>query len=173
MSKANCYYRIDDAETLKQIDAFFDKRSAFFDQLGVLCEKYGVKHYSSTDSVVWGLEFHCLVADKDQEIDQSKFRVTKNKQNSWSYKNITPKRSNKEFCAEYDGLKPKKVPYDDLTALILEGVESFRDLFPRSYGYRYRKGQPFYFETTLAPCAHAVEVVGSEYLNAYKDQDDE
>ena len=168
MSKANCFYRIDDAETIKAIDAFFDRRDQFHKQVNALCEMCGVKHYSSSDSIMWGLDFHNLVADQDQEIDENKFRVTKNK-NSRSFKNIKPKRSNKEFCAEFDAVAPKSVPYDDLTGLILDGVKSFRDLIPRSYGYRYRKGQPFYFETTLTPCSHAVEVVGSEYLSAYNE----
>lgn len=171
MSKANCYYRIDDAETLAKIDAFFEKRDQFHDQVKALCETYGVESYSRSDSVFGGLQFHHLIAERDQEIDETKFRTSKNKDRR--YKNLKPKRTNKEFCAEYDALVPKPVSYDELTALILGGNPSWRDIFPRSYGYRYRKGHPFYFETTLTPCAHAVEVVGSEYLNAYKDQDDE
>lgn len=167
MSKANCYYRIDDAETLKQIDAFFDRCNQFHDQVRALCETYGVATYSRSDSVFGGLQFHHLIAERDQEIDETKFRTSQNKDRR--YKNLKPKRSNKAFCAEFDALVPKSISYDELSALILDGATTWRDLFPRSYGYRYRKGQPFYFETTLTPCAHAVEVVGSEYLNAYSE----
>lgn len=167
----SCYYRIDNPELLAKIDAFFELRDKFHAQVKVLCQTYGVENYSGHDSIFHGLEFNYLIAPADQVIDDTKFRTSKNKDRR--YKNLKAKRTNKEFCAEYDALVPKSVSYDELTTLILVGVNHWRDMFPTSYGYRYRKGQPFYFQTTLTPCSQAVEVVASEYHGAHGGEGDD
>ncbi len=168
MSKANCFYRIDDPILLQQIDAFFEVTRQFDIQVKKLCETYGVEHYSGYNSVLGGIGFHYLIAKKDMPIDETKWRVLKHK--SSYYKIIKPKRKNKGFCAEFDALVPKNVSYSPLIELIIDPAERSWML---SFGYKHKSGQPFYFETALKPCAQAVEVVASEYLTAYEDEADE
>ncbi len=164
MSKANCFYRIDDPALLKQIDAFFELTRQFDLQVKKLCQTYGVEHYSGYNSVLGGIGFHYLIAEKDQPIDETKWRVLKHKNRN--YKIIKPKRSNKEFCAEFDALVPKDVSYRPLIELIIDPAERSWML---SLGYKHKPGQPFYFEASPKPCAQAIEVVASEYLSAYEE----
>ena len=167
MSGSTSYYRIDDPETLKKIEAYFDKRSAFQDQVSTLCEKYGVEHYSSFDSSLHGLEFRVLLAHKDQEIDLSKWKTSKHKNRN--FVEIRPRRSNKEFCAEYDALVPQTVPSDELNKLIIDD----QDAYLITYGYAHKPGHPFYFETRHKTTAVAVEVLASEYQSEFKTRNDD
>ena len=50
--------------------------------------------------------------------------------------------------------------YGELNELILaKGV----DIFSKTYGYKYKKGDYFMFETSLNVSDAAVEILGSEY----------
>lgn len=164
MRRASCFYRIDNTEVLAEIDAFFERLSQFDIQVKELCKNFNVEHYSHSDHVVFGRSFNYLIAEKDQVIDETKFRVLKH--TNPKYKILKPKKGNKKFSDEFNGMVPKNVSYDDLTKIILTEVP--KNLF--SYGFRHKNGQPFYFETSYPVCEHAVEVVSSEYLTAHKEE---
>lgn len=168
MSKLGNYYRIDDPQVLKQIDAFFEGVRQFRDQMKILCETYGVDNYSSFNSINSGIDFCHLVAEKDHPVDETKFRVLKHKDPK--FKIIRPRRSNKAFCAEFEALVPKKISYRPLIELLV--AKEFCGWMP-GIGYKYRPGQPFYFTTAARPLEHAIEVVASEYRDAYKDEEQE
>lgn len=168
MSKLGSFYRIDDPDLIKQIDAFFAVTRQFDEQVKVLCDTYGVEHYVSYNSVLGGIGFCHLIAEKDQVIDEKKWRVLKHK--NPRYKILKPRRSNKAFCAEYDALVPKKVDYRPLINLVIHPTDR-RHLL--GFGYKHRDGQPFYLDTAFKPCDGAIEVVASEYRNAYEDEEQE
>lgn len=168
MKQQNSFYRIDAATALEAIDAFFAKRDQFDNEVLALCEKFGAPMFSSSDSILGGLRFHHMVVPTTSVVDATKFKTSRN--HDRSYLNIMPRKANKEFYAEFEQMLPKPVPYDDLSRIILDGECEIRHMIISGYGYRYRKGQPFYFSTSLPPSKLAIEVVASEYNNAYNDE---
>lgn len=160
------YYRIDNPELLAKIDAFFERVRAFDAQVKTLCQAHGVEHYRSFNSVMSGIEFSCLLAESDQQVDETKFKVSKPKN---GFKDIRPRKANKEFYVEFEKMVPKSINYKDLTDLI---VKKWGQRFP-SLGYRHRAGEFFYFTTKGVPVDEAVEVVASEYHGAHGGDDEE
>ena len=160
------YYRIDNPELLVKIDAFFARVRAFDAQVKTLCETNGVENYRSFNSVLSGIEFYVLLAKADQQVDETKFKVSKPK---GGYKMIQPRKGNKEFYTEFKNLVPKSINYKDLTDLI---VKSWGNGMP-SLGYRHRAGEFFYFTFKGVPVDEAVEVVASEYHGAHGGEGDD
>lgn len=166
MSDTSSFYRIDDPELLAKIDAFFEKVRQFNAQVKTLCETYGVEHYRSFNLIRTCIEFCCLLAEEDQKVDLSKFKVNKPKQ---GYKEIRPRKANKEFCAEFEALVPKSISYKDLTDLLV--IEWHGKWGIPLMGYHHKAGKSFYFTFKGKPVPQAIEVVASEYHS--KNQDDE
>lgn len=156
MSKSSCFYRIDDPALLQQIDAFFGKVHQFNGQVKALCEAYDVEHYRSFNSILSGIEFCYLLAKADQQVDETKFKVSKPK---GGYKVIQPRKGNKVFYAEFKKLVPAPIDYKELTDLL---VQSWGGRMP-SLGYKHRPGEYFYFTFKGVPTDKAIEVVASEY----------
>ena len=150
------YYKIEDAEALAKIDAFMAKRNALYDQIKVICEKYGFELHQTHDSIQFGIQFYNMVANPDAEIDKTLWKTRKQKN---GYLCLSPRATAKQHKAEYDALVPKSVDYSELTKLLI------KDDLPwnKSYGYTYKKGEYFKFETSLAVSPLAIEILGSEY----------
>ena len=154
------YYRIDNPELLVKIDAFFKQVHDFNERMKILCNMYGVENYRSFNSILGGIEFCVLLADANQQVDKTKFKVSKPKN---GFKEIRPRKANKEFYTEFKNLVPESINYKDLTDLI---VKSWGNGMP-SLGYRHRAGEFFYFTFKGVPVDEAVEVVVSEYHGAH------
>ena len=52
MSKSGSFYRIDDPDLIKQIDAFFAVTRQFDEQVKVLCDTYGVEPYRDWETLL-------------------------------------------------------------------------------------------------------------------------
>ena len=160
MSKTNSYYKIEDAETLGKIDAFMDKRNAFYEQVKKLCEHYGFEMHQTHDSIQNGIRFFNMSADPKAEIDKTKWKTSKHKS---GYLSVLPRATAKEHKAQYDAMKPKSITYDELNEIILdEGVLPWGS----AYGLSWKKGEYFKFETSLKVVPVAIEILGSEYRKA-------
>lgn len=160
MSKTNSYYKIEDAETLRKIDAFMDKRDAFYEQVKKLCEHYGFEMHQTHDSIQNGIRFFNMSADPKAEIDKTKWKTSKHKS---GYLSVLPRATAKEHKAQYDAMKPKSITYDELNEIILdEGVLPWGS----AYGLSWKKGEYFKFETSLKVVPVAIEILGSEYRKA-------
>lgn len=156
----NSYYKIEDAEALAKIDAFMDKRDAFYEQVIKLCEHYGFEMHQTHDSIQNGIRFNNMSADPKAEIDKIKWKTSKHKS---GYLAVLPRAAAKEHKAEYDAMKPKPMTYDELNKIILS-----EDVLPwgSSYGLSWKKGEYFKFETYLKVAPVAIEILGSEYRKA-------
>lgn len=160
MTKQTCFYKIEDAETLAKIDAFMDKRDAFYEQVTKLCKHYGFEMHQTHDSIQNGLRFHNMSTDPKAEIDKTKWKTSKHKS---GYLAILPRATAKEHKTEYDAMKPKPMTYDELNKIILA-----EDVLPwgSAYGLSWKKGEYFKFETSLKVSPVAIEILGSEYRKA-------
>jgi hypothetical protein len=156
----NSYYKIEDAETLEKIDAFMDKRDAFYQQVTNLCAHYGFEMHQTHDSIQYGIRFFNMSAHPKDEIDKTKWKTSKHKS---GYLAVLPRASAKEHKAEYDSMKPKPMTYDELNKIILS-----EDVLPwgSGYGLSWKKGEYFKFETSLKVAPVAIEILGSEYRKA-------
>lgn len=153
------FYKIECKDSLKIIDCFFEKRDKFYENVKIMCDHYGFTHHSSTDSIIFGIRFNNMCADpKVESIDKNLWKTSKIKNSHMVA--LLPRSTAKEHKAEYDKTKPKPIDYSELSKLILsEGLQPWS----KSYGYRYRKGEYFMFETSLTVSTLAVEILGSEY----------
>lgn len=160
MTKQNCFYKIEDAETLAKIDAFMGKRDAFYGLITKLCKHYGFEMHQTHDSIQNGIRFHNMSVSSNAEIDRTKWKTSKHKS---GYLGILPRAAAKEHKAEYDSMKPKSMTYDELNKLILA-----EDVLPWSsgYGLSWKKGEYFKFETSLKVAPVCIEILGSDYRKA-------
>ena len=156
------FYKVNCKETLSLIDAFMEKRNALYDQVKLICEKYGFEMHQTHDSIQFGIQFYNMVASSDDEIDKSLWKTRKQKN---GYLCLLPRATAKEHKREYDAIIPKRVDYSELTRLLI------KDELPwnKSYGYRYKKGEYFMFETSLPVTDIAIEILGSEYNKDSKE----
>lgn len=158
MAKSNAYYKIEDPETLKAIDVFFDKRAQFFEAISKMCEHYGYENYTVHETIQNGIKFYNLLADpKTDTVDTTKWKTSKHRN---GYLNIMPRATAKEHKAEYMAMVPKSMSYLELSKLILKD-----DVSPWSsgFGYAYKKGGHFIFETSIEVSPVAIEILASEY----------
>ena len=160
MTKQTYFYKIEDTETLAKIDAFMDKRDAFYEQVTKLCKHYGFEMHQTHDSIQNGLRFFNMSADPKAEIDKTKWKTSKHKS---GYLAILPRATAKEHKAEYDAMKPKSMTYDELNKIILA-----EEVLPwgSGYGLSWKKGEYFKLETSLKVAPVAIEILGSEYRKA-------
>lgn len=152
------FYKVECKDALEKIDAFFERRDALYEQIKLICEKYGFDHHITHESIQNGILFHNMTADPDKDvIDKKLWKTSKHRS---GYLNILPRATAKEHKAEYEALKPKRLYYTDLNKVILGG-----DVVPwsKSYGYKWKKGEYFMFETSLPVSDVAIEILGSEY----------
>lgn len=158
MSKSNSYYKITDAEALAKIDAFMEKRDQFFEAIRKMCDHYGFDNYSVSESIQNGIRFFGMFAHpKNDTVDITKWKTSKHRS---GYLNLEPLATAKEHKAEYLAMKPKSMDYTELNKLILkEGVMPWGS----AYGYSYKRGEHFMFDTSLNVSPIAVEILGSEY----------
>lgn len=157
----NITYKIECKQTLELIDAFFEKRSQFYDQVKKLCDTYNFSYYRSEDSIFFGIEFYNMVIDAEfaAEIDKTLWKTQKN--TKAGYLNVLPRATAKKHMEEYKAMLPKKMDYQELNRIIL--ADGVRTDFNRTYGYRYKAGEYFMFETSLPVSIKAVEILVSEY----------
>lgn len=153
------FYKIECKETLKLIDDFFNKRDALYESVVEMCKYFGFNHHQTTDHIVFGINFLNMTADpRNENIDKELWKTAKIKNSH--FVSVLPRATAKEHKAKYDSMKPKSMTYDALNELILaKGV----DVFFKTYGYRYKKGEYFMFETSLDVSDKAIEILGSEY----------
>lgn len=153
------FYKIEGKDTLKLIDDFFDKRDAIYSDVVNLCKHFGFDNHITSDHIVFGVSFSCMVADPEKDtIDTNLWKTSKIK-NSRLLR-IKPKSTAKNHKSKYESMLPKTMQYSELNELILaKGV----DVFSKTYGYKYKKGDYFMFETSLNVSDVAVEILGSEY----------
>lgn len=161
------FYKIIDTNALKEISDFFDKRDKFYADVKKMCGHYGFTHHSSTDSIIFGIRFNNMCADPRIEIIDKDLWKTSKIKNSHMV-SILPRATAREHKASHDAMKPKPMDYSELTKILI------KDELPwnRSYGYRYKKGEYFMFETSLKVSDLAVEILGSEYSGGKDDSDD-
>ncbi|WFD61226.1 hypothetical protein [Acinetobacter phage XC1] len=157
------FYKIECKETLAKIDDFMEKRNELYNQVKLICEKYGFELHQTHDSIQFGIKFYNMVANPNSEIDKKLWKTRKQKN---GYLCLLPRATAKEHKKEYEALIPKQVDYTELTKLLI------KDELPwnKSYGYRYKKGGYFMFETSLPVADTAIEILGSEY-NRKEDND--
>ena len=160
------FYKIECKETLKLIDDFFDKRDELYERVVKLCKHFGFEHHQTTDHIVFGISFLNMTADPRKDtIDKDLWKTSKIKNSHFVA--VRPRTTAKENKAKYDSMLPKPMTYDVLNELILaKGV----DVFFKTYGYRYKKGEYFMFETSLPVSSIAIEIVGSEYSKDAKNE---
>lgn len=153
------FYKIECKEALKDIEYFFDKRDAILAKVVDLCNHFGFKNHRTDDHVVFGIRFINMVADpKKDVIDKNLWKTTKIKGSHLV--NVLPRASAKEHKKKYISMLPESMGYEALNEIILtKGA----DVFFQTYGYRYKKGGYFMFETSLCPSDLAIEILGSEY----------
>lgn len=150
------FYKVECKEALSLIDAFMEKRNALYDQVKLICKKYGFEMHQTHDSIQFGINFYNMVANPNDEIDKTLWKTRKQKN---GYLCLLPRATAKDHKKEYDSLIPKQVDYTELSKLLISG-----DLpWNKSYGYRYKKGEYFMFETSLPVSDIAIEILGSEY----------
>lgn len=162
------FYKITDANALKAISDFFDKRDKFYADVKKMCDHYGFTHHSSTDSIVFGIRFNNMCADpRTEKIDKDLWKTAKIKNSHMV--SILPRATAKDHKAIHDAMKPKPMDYSDLNKLILRS-----DVAPwsKTYGYRYKKDEYFMFTTSLEVSDLSVEILGSEYGGGKDDSDD-
>lgn len=158
MGKINSYYKIEDAETLKQIEEFMDKHDQFFAAITAMCNRFGFENYSVSETIQNGIRFFGLLAHPDNDkIDTTLWKTSKH---GSGYISLSPRATAKQHKAEYLAMCPKRFEYTELNKLILA-----EDVMPWStaYGYTYKKGSHFMFETSLPVASVAIEILGSEY----------
>lgn len=159
------FYKIECKETLTMIDAFMGKRDAIYEQIKALCDKYGFDHHITHESIQNGILFHNMTADPKKDfVDNKLWKTSKHKS---GYLNVLPRATAKQHKAEYEAMKPKRLYYSELSKLILAN-----DVSPwsKAYGYKWKKGEYFMFETSLPVADIAIEILGSEY-NRKEDND--
>lgn len=161
------FYKIECKDTLSKIDEFMAKRDALYEQVRLICEKYGFDHHITHESIQNGVIFHNMTANPDKDIIDKK--IWKTSKHRSGYLNVLPRATAKKHKAEYEALKPKRLYYTELNKIIL-GC----DVSPwsKSYGYRWKKGEYFMFETSLPVSEIAIEILGSEY-NKKCDHDED
>ena len=153
------FYKIECEDTLKKIDDFFSKRDAFYSNVKKICDHFGFNHHNSTDSILFGIQFNNMCCNpNDKDIDKSLWKTSKIKNSHMVA--LLPRATAKEHKALYESMKPNPMDYSEISKLILK-LEN--PLWTKSYGYRYKKGEYFMFETSLDVSSLAVEIVGSEY----------
>ena len=162
MTKQTCFYKIEDAETLAKIDAFMEKRDSLYREVVSICEKFGFENHQTTDHIVFGIKFLNMVADTKKDVIDSNLWKTAKIKNSHLVR-VLPLSTAKEHKAEYESMRPKPLSYDELNELILAKDV---DVFFQTYGYRYKKGKYFKFETSLKVAPVAIEILSSEYRKA-------
>lgn len=160
MSDHTAYYKIVDPETLAKIDAFFEKRDEIYKQISAMCEKYGFEHHITHDSIQNGIWFWNMSADPNKEqIDKTLWKTSKHSRSG--FYNVLPRATAKAHKAEYEAMKPKRTYYTELNEIILkDGVTPWS----RAYGYKWKKGEYFKFDTSLEVSPVAIEILGSEYI---------
>ncbi len=153
------FYKIECKDTLNLIDDFFDKRNKFYERVVEMCEYFGFERHQTTDHIVFGINFSNMIADpKKDMIDESLWKTSRVKNSNFLA--VRPRATAKEHKAKYDSMLPKPMTYSVLNELILaNGV----DVFFKTYGYRYKSGEYFMFETSLPVSGVAIEILGSEY----------
>lgn len=165
MTKQTCFYKIEDAETLAKIDEFLAKRDQFFKAVKKMCDLYGFDHYSASDSIQTGIRFFGILANpKTENIDLKLWKTSKHKT---GYLRLEPRATAKSHKTEYLSMVPKKLEYTELNELILA-----EEVMPWGigYGYTYKKGQYFMFETSLHVLDVAIEIIGSEYSKVFSGE---
>lgn len=158
MGDQSSYYKITDTETLTKIDAFMEKRDEFYKKVKALCDHFGFERHLTHESIQNGIRFiNMSVHPKDDVIDKNLWKTSKHRS---GYLNVLPRATAKEHKAEYEAMLPKSMSYDELSKLILN-----IDVMPwsKAYGYKYKKGEFFMFETSLKVASVATEILGSEY----------
>lgn len=150
------FYKIECKETLAIIDNFMEKRTSLYNQVKVICEKYGFKLHQTHDSIQYGVRFYNMVAEPSESIDKLLWKTRKQKN---GYLCVLPRATAKDHKKEYDSLIPEELDYSELTKILIDGELPYN----KSYGYRYKKGEYFMFETSLPVSSKAIEILGSEY----------
>lgn len=159
MSDRVSYYKVECPEALAKISAFFEKRDEIYKQIGAICEKYGFEHHITHDSIQNGIMFLNMSADpKKETVDKKLWKTSKH--NRSGFLNVLPRAAAKKHKAEYDSMLPKRLDYKELNEIILKGCVA---PWSKAYGYKWKKGESFMFETTLAVSSVAIEIFGSEY----------
>lgn len=152
------YYKIVDKDALAKIDEFFSKRDEFYEKVKALCDHFGFERHLTHESIQNGIKFWNMTAHpKDDVVDKSLWKTSKHRS---GYLNVLPRATAKEHKAEYESMLPKRMSYDELSKLILNTNVS---PWSKSYGYKYKKGEYFMFETSLDVAPVAIEILGSEY----------
>ena len=60
------FYKIECKDTLKLIDDFFDKRDVIYRDVVNLCKHFGFDNHITSDHIVFGVSFSCMVADPEK-----------------------------------------------------------------------------------------------------------
>lgn len=169
MSDRVSYYKVECPEALAKINAFFEKRDEIYKQIGAICEKYGFEHHITHDSIQNGIMFLNMSADPEKETVDKKLWKT-SKHNRSGFLNVLPRATAKAHKSEYEAMRPQRMHYTDLNKIILGA-----DVSPwsKAYGYKWRKGEPFMFETSLPVSSVAIEILGSEYCKNIDGDDHE
>lgn len=143
---------------LRKLMIFFAKRDVVYGAISKICDAFGFERHMTHDSIQNGIIFRGLCADPNKDVvDKALWKTSKHRS---GYLNVLPRATAKEHKALYESMIPERMHYTDLNKLIL-----VVDIAPwsKSYGYRYKKGEYFMFETSLAVSPLAIEIFGSEY----------
>ena len=169
MSDRVSYYKVECPDALEKISAFFEKRENVYEKVRALCERYGFEHHVTHDSIQHGVWFWNMSADPNMEqIDKTIWKTSTHSKSG--FLNILPRATAKKHKAEYDSMLPKRLDYKELNEIILkDGVVPWS----KAYGYKWRKGELFMFETSLPVSSVAIEILGSEYCKDIEGDDHE
>lgn len=166
------FYKITDAELLQKIDLIMDERNAFLKKIIDFSKLMGLKHYSVSHSLYFGirLSFVGIPVSNESEIDLVKWKKSKVK--GQPYFSLHPRKMNKEFHKFWmDNYPTGEFHYDPLLKLIIQ--EKYCPFTKGSLEISWHKGKVFCFETNkYTPVSEAIEILTSEYNELTKGIDE-